>query len=197
MSFILDALKKSDKKRQETAAPRIDTVHASPASTSNKKALWVVLLIFVVLLNAGFLGWYFSQSREAVDPAPTQPASTAAAPAPETPPSAPAAPAPRPKVVSQQSDNRVVVQQRSVGPVAGERLYAISELPENLQRRIPSLHMSLHAHNKANPAAGLVRVNGQILRPGAKLDGKYLLEEIKADGAVFKFEGYRFLLPRS
>jgi len=200
MSFILDALRKSDKKRQEMTAPKLDTVHARPDSHGGqKKPFWILLLVFVLLINLCLLGWYLLRPQP---PEGTLAASeTSLENAVEMPPRAqapatPGAVSTRPQSSPPQPASEPARQPQPLQRAAGQRIYPISELPADVQRRIPALHMSLHAHNKANPAAGLVRVNDQILRPGASLDGKYLLEEIKVEGAVFKFEGYRFLLPR-
>ena len=121
---------------------------------------------------------------------------TAEVPATAKSPPTPVAVTTRPQIILPQTTSEPVSQPQPEQHASEQRVYAISELPTAVQRRIPPLHMSLHAYNKANPAAGMVRVNEQILRPGATLDGKYLLAEISAEGAVFSFEGYRFLLPR-
>ena len=198
MSFILDALKKSDKKRQGATVPRLDTVHAS-VKTSSRKPLWFLLLGLVLLLSLGLFGWFSQRQQPPAATAtsrPSQPAEIVERQAPVALPSVPAAAKVRPQVVPQQPVSKAAAQQPSARPLSEPRIYAISELPESVQRRIPPMHMSLHAYNKANPAAGMVRVNERILRQGAKLDDKYLLEEISVEGAVFHFEGYRFLLPR-
>lgn len=202
MSFILDALKKSDSKRQESSPPRLDTVHHSVPQTGRRRPLWIGLLLALLVLNVGLLVWFFAVDRQApaiaistVQPQPT----------PQTVAPAAVAPSPlQPQTAEPPLPQRVVPKQSSLAaspaanrPLRDRRIYTISELPAAVQRRIPELHMSLHAYNKTSPAAGMVRVNAQILRAGAKLDGKYLLEEINADGAVFRFDGYRFLLPRN
>lgn len=201
MSFILDALKKSDKKRQEASAPRLDTVHVSPPATSRRKLIWVGLLMAVLLFIVGFLLWLFSVEpkppvEEANNPQSQSPP-TRAAIAPQA--AAPAQPQtvkqPAPQVLPQKSPLQTPAVE-SNRRLSEQRVYAISELPTATQRRIPALHMSLHAYNKLNPSAGLVRVNEQILRPGSTLEGKFHLTEIRADGAIFSFDGYRFLLPR-
>lgn len=53
MSYILEALKKSDKKRQEGQVPDLHTIQIDTLSTGPKKrALWPYLLLAVLALNA-------------------------------------------------------------------------------------------------------------------------------------------------
>ena len=198
MSFILDALRKSDKKRQETAAPKLDTVHAVPPSGASKKPLWIALLVVGLLLNLGLLGWFLLRLPEpasVIVPHQSRTETTAAVQSGEPLPSVPGAGTTTPQMTGPQTIKEADGQSQTAQALS-KQVYSLSELPTAVQRRIPPLHMSLHAYNKANPAAGMVRVNDQILRPGARLDDKYLLEEINVSGAVFSFEGYRFLLPR-
>jgi general secretion pathway protein B len=57
MSYILDALKKSEKERHRGAAPDVLTVHEADAVPKRRSRL-PYLLIAVLLLNAGMLGWW-------------------------------------------------------------------------------------------------------------------------------------------
>ena len=179
--------------------PRLDTVHAS-VKTSSRKTLGLLLLGLVLLLSLGLVGWFslWRQKPDVTTASPSsQPAEIIERQAPVALPAVPAATKVRPQAVPQQPVSEVAVQQQSGRALPESQIYAISELPVSVQRRIPPMHMSLHAYNKANPAAGMVRINERILRQGTKLDDKYLLEEISVEGAVFRFEGYRFLLPRN
>ncbi len=56
MSFILDALKKLDKKRPRGSAPDLQTVHKPmPEEPRKHSVLWPYLILFALLLNAGLL----------------------------------------------------------------------------------------------------------------------------------------------
>lgn len=200
MSLILEALKKSDKKRQEASAPRLDTVH-EPAPVKKARPRWYWLLLVIVLLNAGILLWLAVPQKQ---PSVVQPEQAlahvrpvakeiTAHPAQET--SQPAVQPPLPEVARAVAPKRSTAPQ-STQPVGASRIYAIAELPSSVQRRLPSLHMSLHAYSRAGGSASLVRINDRILRSGEQLDAKIRLEEILIDGAVLSFEGYRFLVPR-
>jgi general secretion pathway protein B len=55
MSYILDALKKSEKERQHGTAPDILTAQDVQAQEPKKRPLWPYLLLVALLLNAGVL----------------------------------------------------------------------------------------------------------------------------------------------
>ncbi len=55
MSFILDALKKLEQKRQQGTVPDLMTLHGSEHVTHGKRMIWPSLLLIALLLNAGIL----------------------------------------------------------------------------------------------------------------------------------------------
>ena len=58
MSYILDALKKSERERQRGALPGMLTVQDIVAEKPAKRLHWVYLLATALLLNAGALVWW-------------------------------------------------------------------------------------------------------------------------------------------
>lgn len=63
MSYILDALKKSERERQRGALPDMLTVQDIVAEKPAKRLTWVYLLAAVLLLNAGALIWWLGFSH--------------------------------------------------------------------------------------------------------------------------------------
>ncbi|MDY0189496.1 MAG: general secretion pathway protein GspB [Desulfuromonas sp.] len=59
MSFILEALKKSEKARQQTGAPDINTQHHNQPQPTKKKPLLTGLLLTLLGINAVILIWLF------------------------------------------------------------------------------------------------------------------------------------------
>lgn len=55
MSFILDALKKLEHKRQRSSVPNLLTIYDFASEKPKKNSVWLYLLIAVLLLNAGML----------------------------------------------------------------------------------------------------------------------------------------------
>ncbi len=216
MSFILDALKKSDQKRQVNATPGLNTVHAAPpvSKPRSKRWLWLGLALLVFLPVGGLFFWLGVSTQQSA-PAPvleSKPEQTRVQiepqlkeqritrPAASVPPQAEAKPVAKPKAFTPPPQSEPPGREEpnvetSAASTPG-RIYAITELPAAYRSRLPEMHMSLHAFRPNNPAASLVRINDRIMRQGAELAGRYLLEEITAEGVVFSSQGYRFLLPR-
>lgn len=65
MSYILDALKKSEKERQQGTLPDMLTVQDIVAEKPSKRMHWVYLLAAALLLNAGVFVWWLGFSHTA------------------------------------------------------------------------------------------------------------------------------------
>ena len=57
MSYILDALKKAEKERQQNATKKLLSGSATFTPEPHKSPLWPYVLIIALLLNAGLFGW--------------------------------------------------------------------------------------------------------------------------------------------
>ena len=79
MSFILDALKKSESERQRQAGPAL--LEARVARPSRRPPVWAIAIGLLLLINFGVVAWLLAHSG-------------AAAPAARSPPAAARAPAP-------------------------------------------------------------------------------------------------------
>lgn len=70
MSFILDALRKSDAERQRAATPGLADVRY--ARRPSRRNIWLPLLVVVLLVNIGFMGvQWFNRQNPAPSPAAT------------------------------------------------------------------------------------------------------------------------------
>lgn len=58
MSYILEALKKSDEERNRGTAPGLQTVQSPVVHAPRKRTGWRYLLVIALLLNAGLLIWW-------------------------------------------------------------------------------------------------------------------------------------------
>jgi general secretion pathway protein B len=116
MSFILDALRKSDAERQRQSAPGLaDIRYARPKA---RRSPWVPLLVLVLVGNLAFMAfqwWRGGTARPAAAPgtvvapaatpaAPAVPATTVAALPRQTPPTARAAPRPDVRPLAGEAD---------------------------------------------------------------------------------------------
>jgi len=66
MSYILDALKKSEKERQQGKVPSIDSQHESigKSSSEKKRSSWHYGLFALLLVGGIVLGWWMKQQTE-------------------------------------------------------------------------------------------------------------------------------------
>jgi general secretion pathway protein B len=60
MSYILDALKKSERERQRGAVPDLMTTQDVMAQAPKKRSFWPYLLVGALILNAGLLAWWLA-----------------------------------------------------------------------------------------------------------------------------------------
>lgn len=95
MSYILDALKKSDQERKRGTIPDLNTLTPPPPQKSGNHSFWSCLLAIALFLNAGLLLWWIRPWQQEPPPTALQNTMPQEAPPPAISenPAAPAAPA--------------------------------------------------------------------------------------------------------
>jgi general secretion pathway protein B len=209
MSYILDALKKSDQQRQLGATPTLQAAQVTVAAPKRHLFIYYGLLA-VVLLGAGILigwlrPWQTEQPVRVIEPVATilpisnsqQAASAPLAAPPEMPgamkPSNPAlvntvttgVAAPVPEKTKQEKSANIDegAQKQDAVP--------FDELPVQIQREIPEMSVQLHAYS-SKPDERLVYINAIRRREGESVMLGLRLEQITPDGMIFSYKGYRF-----
>jgi general secretion pathway protein B len=137
---------------------------------------------------------------------PSLPAATAepAAPMPpaamRTKAAAPARPAPEPKRAAATS-----ARESSTAPAtaaasgaggrgaAESRVYAASELPEEIRRDLPKVVIGGSSYS-GDAASRMVMINGQVFHEGDRLAPNLVLEKIQRKSAVLAYKGWRYEL---
>lgn len=224
MSFILDALKKSEAERRQGEVPRLQSEPFSPQP--RRRPLWPLLLALALLLNGAVFGWWLLS--RGVKPAPvvaaaagrtaaSEPAgSTAEAAAPAPPaepevitvvvggppvPSAAAGPAPAKAVEkgtpAPRADPPPAAPARPKAASAAPAADAyppLTELPGNVRAGLPALDLQLHFFTPV-PERRLVRLNGHNLREGDRSGEGLSIVEVTPDGVKLAHGGARFFLP--
>ena len=220
MSYILDALRKAEAERERGHVPSIHAqpafAGAQPSSAPARSRLWMVLLGVGVLIALIFgLAYYLllgrSPASEMVAPvaarpviAPTPapapaPAPAASVPVPSVAPEpvqAAAPPAPRPRHAPVAAAVKPAAAAVAPVPAASrpdERIYAASELPDDIRRQLPALAVGGSMYS---PSAKdrIVIINGQVLHEGDRVAPDLVVERIRLKAAVLAFKGYRYLL---
>lgn len=213
MSYILDALKKSELERGNGAIPSVQTIHSSALNYhQQRRLLWPWILIAVLLANVFILIYFLqagpdtaavttsgraaenSQGSSASQnraPAENSPAPAPAISAPTTQASgAPATPAPAAQPPAQIKP--VPARVTPTVPVsAREPLLDIDELPAEIRRQVPSMVFSAHVYS-SNPMQRSLVINNRFMEEGDAFSHDLILTEITRSGAIFAFRGYRF-----
>jgi len=209
MSYILDALKKSDQQRQLGATPTLQAAQVTVAAP--KRRVFIPYTLFAaVLLGAGILigwlqPWQAEQPARMMAPAAAKPpspvlqqaASATLAVLPEMPgtmkPGNPAhVSAATPAAVAPVPDKPLPEESASVAEVAPEQeAIRFEELPVQIQRELPELTVQLHAYS-SKASERLVYINAIRRREGESVIPGVVLEQITPDGMVFSYKGYRF-----
>lgn len=227
MSFILDALRKSELERQRQSGPFIAEL---PVAREDRRMPWALSAIGLLLaLNVGVLLFFLLRDSAApAAPAAATAAGTSAAAAPivttpsvaapvssapmpasanEMPPAgtspaeatAPIArPMPEPASLPPPAPDPTLVPMtpaRILQTPAEEFPPSIDELPPQATAGLPELAIDLHVYTD-DPAKRTVFINGRRYQQGGVLAEGPMVEEITRDGAVLKYHGRRFLLPR-
>jgi general secretion pathway protein B len=213
MSFILDALRKSEHERERRALPGL--VEAPVARGARPALPWILAGVGVLLLinvaGLGYLLWRPAApvpvpaagaeapvTTGALAPAPmptgaarVRPLAAEAGPAdptldvPEPPPVTHAAPAEASTVAPPVTLARA--------PPAAPSAPLLRQLPAAVASSLPPLNLDLHVYSPV-AAQRFVIVNGQRLREGSVLREGLNVEQITPDGVVLNHHGTRFTL---
>lgn len=213
MSFILDALKKSEAERNRQSGPTL--IDMRVAAPRRRSPVWMMALLVVLLANLVVLGivlWRSPAPTAATPPPPVAaPVAPVAPPANVLPPpvlpaeSGPAAAAlpeprmPPPEVMRAPPEPAPPAPQRQSPPVTAEdpaQVAAEAGLPSvsDLQlsgTALPELRLALHVYDR-NPASRYVLLNSQRMREGDSTADGVVLERITEAGAVLSWRGQRF-----
>ncbi len=172
MSYILDALKKSDQERQQNNGPSLQTVQRPHLLNKQGRSRHLVLLVLLCLmLVAG--GWYLKDITGLTVPKPL------AQEAVQSPVVAPVA-TPKPVIVPPVELNQQLVE--------------FSQLPDPVQQAIPALTFSFHVFSD-NPERRTIIINKRRVREGNEVSAGLVLEEITEQGVILQWQGqHRFTI---
>jgi general secretion pathway protein B len=213
MSFILDALRKSEHERQRAAMPGI--VQVPFGLPRRHMPAWPIVVIVVLAVAVLALGgaWWRSATREPAPEADTAarseipltlpPATVAVPPTPiySAPPVSPSGVenASEPPVATPATPRDDVASVAASGdadtpePAAEETTLPSAEALAAQGVAVPALRLELHAYSP-RPADRFVFINGAKYVEGARLPEGPRVTAIAPNGAVLTYLGYRFLL---
>jgi len=220
MSYILEALKKSDKKRQrETSVSPLHKIHTTPPVLRQKepgRTIWIWLPVILILLPAGLTTWYFLEKDQQAPTAEkphteetrplklqVQPEVTVTQPIPEL------RPAVKKKVYIADTETptppRVVLEPKPLTAVdiaaqpfeeylqTDDKTPYLEELSSSFQETVPQFRFAGHVFSP-QPQQRMVMINNRIVREGEIIEKGFILDEITPDGVILRHDTERFQL---
>ena len=209
MSFILDALKKSETERQQQTGAEFSSVPSSSGESQSFKWLWILGLLLLVNI-AVLIGVLLRPDPVASTSAPAKEAVVEETSAAQAAPADPSfeervAAAAENQTISEPPATDVAQVPATVAesaPVAapsvtssGPRIRTIDELRLDGTLQLPDLHLDIHVYAD-DPAERFVFINMKKHRENSQLAEGPVVSEITNDGVILEHRGSTFLLPR-
>ncbi|MGA9666895.1 MAG: general secretion pathway protein GspB [Gallionella sp.] len=194
MSYILDALKKSDQQRNLGAPPTLQFAQATMPARKKPSLFYYGLLAVLLLVTGVAIGLLRPWQAEQM-PSESEPIAQGS-PAMISQQAAPSTMNPSPDIAKNDAHETVAAPVRHKpdypATIAQEqKAIAFDELPVPIQREIPDITVQLHSYS-GKPGERLVYINSKKLREGDSLMPGLRLEQITPDGEIFSYKGYRF-----
>ena len=210
MSYILEALKKSDQQRQRGATPTLQAAQLNVAAPKRPLFIYYSLLATVLLIVGVMIGWLHpwqaeQPSFQSALPEPIPFAAESPIPIPQHAAQAPSPASPEIHSKTVTPDKTAIlgaavpvpdksIPEKHAKPVVAaqeQKEMRLDELPVAIRQEIPAMTVQLHAYSSV-PDERLVSINSIRLREGGFLMAGLRLEQITPDGMVFSYKGYRF-----
>ena len=224
MSFILDALKKSETERQQQAAAEFSAVPSAPQRSEAPRWIWLLgalLLVNLAVLSVAMLRDEPTTAETAAERAPVAAAAvpartestTAQTPADSdegfatrlsetpSPPRRRANPTTVPAttpITIETPPPETVAARTAAGPASNsafEALPTLTEIRLNDGVDLPDMSLDIHVFAAA-PENRFVFIDMQKHQEGSVLDTGPRLIEITTGGVILDYRGTRFILPR-
>lgn len=209
MSYILDALRKSEQERQRGKVPDIHGAVADQPMPGNKPNIWPIITVVVILVNVGILLFFALRQSDVAElqPALVTPevpniaprqsvaATPAVLPAPSVQPGPSLVPQAKPQErvsASAGQQNNSPEQPIIIKPKTSREqepvpqvgyLPQLEELPAYERDGIPDMTFSSHMYSSM-PKFRSIIINGKRLKEGQFLNEELQVREITESGVV-------------
>jgi general secretion pathway protein B len=213
MSYILDALRKSDQQRRLGGVPTLTSASFAAVVPERSVMLSHGLPGMALIIAVGAaIAWLrpvppvplvtpehvivmapvaakplaLPVRQAAIAPLPAAPAKVEPEPARHEPP---VAASPIPALAAPAPGQKL-----SASAATGTHTKspsASSDMPSSIRKTLPVMAVAVHAYSNT-PGDRLVSINGRMLRDGDTLAPDLRLEQITPDGMIFTYRGYRF-----
>jgi general secretion pathway protein B len=182
MSYILDALKRSEQEEKIRQTPALDTVHSFSAKRTTNPAMIILLVsLFVLAASAAFYLYLQNKQRsELIIPEITsQVGAKISAPAAQT------------EIIKKVVTVGPGLAPRNIEAEINAAAVQIRDLPYSVQQEIPEMRFSSHIFAE-DPSLRLVNINGSNIREGSHVTKGIRLLEITEEGVLLRYQNYTF-----
>ncbi|MCW9013043.1 MAG: general secretion pathway protein GspB [Gammaproteobacteria bacterium] len=208
MSYILDALKKSEQERKQGKVPDIQTIHIPVAVEQNTSPWLYVIIVFLLLSLAFVIGWMRPWERHSPvvvadleQPVPARSASIieqlplAEPIIKESSSSVQPEPAQKPQqLAATPRESSVAIEDARKDTPPSLELNTVPHLslmPDLVQQSIPSMSFAGHIYS-SNIAQRSIIINDHSMSEGDTVVEGLEVEQITPNGVVFSYQGQLF-----
>jgi len=206
MSYILDALKKSEQERKQGQVPDLNAIHMPPEPPA-RSLTWLYMLVIFLLVTV--LAYVLGQRNSQPPVQPVQQQSQVQQPLPQPAPTQQEQlpqqiahtmpPAATQTVTSKPAQEPVLMQAKKISkpdPVETEQqrlaeIPHLSELPPLVQQSIPQMTFAGHVYSTDARQRSVI-INGHFMSEGDVLVQGLTLKEITSKGVIFDYNGQLF-----
>jgi hypothetical protein len=167
MSYILDALNKSEQERERKQTPGLKSLRGEPSPNRFQLRHFLYLLALLAIFNC-------------------------IAPQAKNPSADSLVPANAATVDGPMTSSSLTAAQPAEFPASGKTV-DINDLPDQVIRRLPEIEITTHIF-ASDSDLRMVNINGVSRKEGDLVTNSLLLLEITEDGVVMNFEGYAYAM---
>lgn len=203
MSYILDALKKSESEREAALAANNPAMPDQPATPLQPRFRWQPVTLSLLIAGSITVLALANYQSEPVSPSHQQAEVPAQESAPQPLVTAPSAGADAPKELAaiamptaQTADTEFVEENSPAAEAMAEdaTIPSLFELPEEIRLQIPSIVIEGHFFDE-NPAKRMVVINGAVQKEGRSFaNGQLVLESISPESITLGFGDNTFTM---
>ena len=185
MSYILDALNKSEQERERKQTPGLKSLRGEPSPNRFQLRHFLYLLALLAIFNSIVVFFYFgnhSQPEVGIGPHEKIPLAGSLVTANTTR-----------EEMHLNSLTPVYQSANFPAQITSDNTFAVNNLPGSVVRQLPDIQITAHIF-ASDPALRMVNINGLSRREGDFVSNNLMLVEITESGVVMHFEGHAYVM---
>ena len=186
MSYILDALNKSEQERERKQTPGLKRLRGEPSPNRFQLRHFLYLLALLAIFNSIVVFFYFgNHSKSEVGIRPHE----------KTPLAGSLVTANKAKEEMHLNSLSPPAYQSADFPaqVTSDNTVSVNNLPDRVVRKLPDIQITAHIF-ASDTALRMVNINGVSTREGDFISNDLMLVEITESGVVMDFDGHAYVM---